>query len=111
MGKGRRRPSARGTIARSAAEVERATQHLQAAIAALEQDDGPRAARHLDAVLQLAPSNPDARALRGIAANRMGDFSRAARDLGAAVRAFGAPRSDTRDAHNEYALALRGTGD
>ncbi len=86
-------------------------EHFRAAVAALDRDDGATAARHLDAVLRNAPNNPDARALRGIAANRLGDFSRAARELGAAVRGLGSPTSDTRDAHNEYALALRGIGD
>src|SRR4051812_40281781 len=92
-------------------QVATPTQHLQWAVAALEADDGARAARHLDAVISLAPSNPDVRALRGIAANRTGDFPRAVRDLGAAVRAFGEPTPETRDAHNEYALALRGIDD
>ncbi len=104
----RRRPK---HAARSRSRSLTPTQHLQVAVTALEGDDGTVAARHLDVVLQLAPGNPDARALRGIAANRVGDHRRAARDLGAAVRAFGLPRPDTRDAHNEYALALRGTGD
>jgi tetratricopeptide (TPR) repeat protein len=78
---------------------------------ALGRDDGALAARHLDALLKLAPDNPDVRAMRGIAANRVGDFARAARDLGVAVRAYGVPRPDTRDAFNEYALALRGVDD
>ena len=49
--------------------------------------------------------------MRGIAANRVGNFTRAACDLRMAVRSYGLPRLDTRDAFNEYALALRGTGD
>ena len=87
------------------------TQHLEAAVDALGRDDGAAAARHLDALLKLAPDNPDVRAMRGIAANRVGDFTRAARDLRVAVRSYGVPRLDTRDAFNEYTLAFRGTGD
>ncbi len=93
------------------ARTQNPTQHLEAAVAALARDDGAAAIRHLEPLLRLAPGNPDILALRGIAASRVGDFERAARDLGAAVCAYGTPQPDTRDAHNEYALALRNVDD
>lgn len=81
------------------------------AVAALEADDPRTAARLLDRVLLSVPDNPDARCLRGIAANHLGEHERAVRELARGVHGLGSVDASTRDAFNEYAIALRATED
>lgn len=81
------------------------------AVAALEADDPATAARLLDQVLKVVPDNPDARCLRGVAANQLGDYEHAVRDLARATRTFKNITEEHRDAFNEYALAMQGTDD
>ena len=81
------------------------------AVIALEADDPARAAQLLDKVLSVVPDNPDARCLRGVAANQLGDYGRAVRDLKRATRMFSIDAAEHRDAFNEYAMALKGSDD
>ncbi len=80
---------------------------FRAAVVALEHDNPTTAVRLLDQVLRQVPHNPDALCLRGIAANRLDDYATAIRYLRTGTANIGPINSETRDAYNEYALALR----
>ena len=83
-------------------------QQFKAALNAIATDDFAGAARLLDSVLLVMPQNPDARCLRGICANHLGDHDRAVRELRRGLRSLGPVAPDTCDAYNEFAIALRG---
>lgn len=113
MGKHRRPPRATHTQtgpARAGSASTVALQHFRRAVAAFEAGDYDVAARELDAVLRIYPDNPDARCLRGAVANHQGDFDTAIVHLERGLPNLGPVAVDTRDAHNEYAIALRASG-
>jgi Flp pilus assembly protein TadD len=90
--------------------AEIALRHFRRAVERFDRGDAAGAAKDLDVVLRVMPDSPDAHCLRGAVANQLGDHETAARHLEVGVRGLGRVTRDTRDAHNELALALRAVG-
>src|SRR5690348_14268051 len=108
MGKQSRHAKAGSSTVRDGATALRA---FRRAVERFERGDAAGAAKDLDAVLRIMGDNPDAHCLRGAVANQLGDHETAAAHLAIGVPGLGPITRDTRDAHNEYALALRGIGE
>src|SRR5437763_1853456 len=106
MGKqARRRHAGSSAEARTGAIALR---HFRRAVERFERGDADGAAKDLDAVLRIMSDNADAHCLRGAVANELGDHETAVTHLERGIPGLGRITRDTRDAHNEYALALRG---
>jgi tetratricopeptide (TPR) repeat protein len=99
------------SVSRAPSPASDAVRHFGAAVAAFERGAYETAIRELDVVLRLVPGNPDALCLRGAANNHLDRHEQALGDLARGTAVLGQPSSDTRDAFNEYGIALRATGD
>ncbi len=113
MGKQSRRASRAATSTRNdirPQDAAAALRHFRSAVERFAAGDASRAATELDAVLRIMPDNADARCLRGAAANHLGEPADAITHLERGLPGLGAISHDTRDAHNEYAVALRAVG-